>query len=88
MAKVDVGTQVAYTVAADYIAEVGADFDFRAVDDEVLAELNALAPLGVEVKRDGRVFADEGLEDTASRIDWRPLLKQIDVDAILSRHGR
>ncbi|MFD1712958.1 hypothetical protein ACFSBZ_00590 [Amnibacterium flavum] len=88
MAKVDVGTQVAYTVAADYIAEVGADFDFRAVDDEVLAELNSLAPVGIEVKRDGRVFADEGLEETARGLDWRPLLQRIDVDAILSRHGR
>ncbi|BDI22154.1 hypothetical protein [Herbiconiux sp. L3-i23] len=88
MAQVDLDTIVSYTVSADYIAEVGADFDTEAVDDEVLAELNRLAPMGVEVHRNGKVFADPDAVESARRVDWRGLLAQIDVDAILSRHGR
>lgn len=88
MAQIDIDRIVSYTVSADYIAEVGADFDTVAVDDAVLAELNRLAPMGVEVHRNGKVFADPGAVDTARAVDWTALLKQIDVDEILAEHGR
>ncbi|TQL54280.1 hypothetical protein [Subtercola boreus] len=85
MSQVDVGI-VSYTVSADYIAEVGADFDSEAVDDAVLAELNRLVPAGVVVHRNGRAFADESVAAEARQIDWDALLKQIDVNQILADH--
>jgi len=87
MAKIDVGT-VSYTVSADYYAEVGADFDTEAVDDQVLAQLNLLVPAGVVVHRNGTVSADEEVADDARAIDWPALLAQIDVDQILAENGR
>jgi hypothetical protein len=88
MAQVDIDKIVSYTVSADYIATVGADFDSEGVDDAVLAELNRLVPAGVVVHRNGKVFADEGAVDAAKSVDWNALLKQIDVDQILAEHGR
>lgn len=85
--QVQVGT-VAYTVSADYIATVGADFDSEAVDDAVLAELNRLLPDGVVVHRNGTAWADPEVADAAREIDWMRLLKTIDVDQILADHPR
>jgi hypothetical protein len=87
MAKVEVGI-VSYTVSADYYAEVGADFDTEAVDDQVLAQLNLLVPAGVVVHRNGMAYADEEVADEARAIDWPALLGQIDIDQILAEHGR
>ncbi|MDF2442066.1 MAG: hypothetical protein JWR01_269 [Subtercola sp.] len=85
MSQIDVGI-VSYTVSADYIAAVGADFDSEGVDDAVLAELNRLVPEGVVVHRNGRAFADESVAGEARKIDWDALLKRIDVNQILSEH--
>ena len=87
MSQVEVGT-VAYTVSADYFAEVGADFNSEAVDDAVLAELNKLVPMGVVVHRNGKAFADEDVAEVARQIDWAALLGRIDVDQILADHGK
>lgn len=83
MAQVEIAT-VPYTVSADYIATVGADFNSEAVDDAVLAQLNKLLPMGVVVHRNGKAFADEDVAEIARAIDWSDLLKQIDVDQILA----
>ncbi|WP_213816965.1 hypothetical protein [Glaciihabitans sp. dw_435] len=83
MAQVEIAT-VPYTVSADYIATVGADFNTEAVDDAVLAQLNKLVPMGVVVHRNGKAFADEDVVEIARAIDWSDLLKQIDVDQILA----
>jgi hypothetical protein len=88
MAQVDIDKVVAYTVSADYIATVGADFDAEGVDDAVLAELNRMVPAGVVVHRNGKVFADDSAVEAAKSVDWDALLKQIDVDQILAKHGR
>jgi hypothetical protein len=85
--QVEIAT-VPYTVSADYIATVGADFDTEAVDDAVLAKLNTLVPMGVVVHRNGKAYADADVADAAKNIDWTALLKQIDVDEILAEHGR
>ena len=85
MSQVDVGI-VSYTVSADFIATVGADFDSEGVDDAVLAELNTLVPEGVVVHRNGRAFADESVAEEARKIDWDALLKRIDVEQIMSEH--
>lgn len=87
MAQVEVGI-VSYTVSADYYATVGADFDTEAVDNEVLAELNKLVPMGVVVHRNGKAYADEDVAAVAQSLDWEALLKQIDVDQILADHAR
>ncbi|HWK92738.1 hypothetical protein ACFT5B_10465 [Luteimicrobium sp. NPDC057192] len=79
---------VAYTVSADYLASVGGDFDARGVDDAVLDRLNADLPEGVVVHRDGRVFATPELAATAREIDFDQLLADMDLDQILSEHGR
>ena len=79
---------VSYTLSADYVATIGADFDFEAVDDAILARLNELVPAGVSVQRDGRVFADAEAVEIAQAIDWEALLDSIDVDQILADHGR
>ncbi|PPF77939.1 hypothetical protein C5B96_14920 [Subtercola sp. Z020] len=85
MSQVDVGI-VSYTVSADFIATVGADFDSEAVDDAVLAQLNSMVPEGVVVHRNGRAFADESVADEARNIDWAALLKRIDVEQIMSEN--
>ncbi len=87
MSRIEIAL-VSYTLSADYIATVGADFDFEAVDDAILARLNELVPAGVTVERDGRAFADEDAAEVAQAIDWDALLAQIDVDQILADHGR
>lgn len=87
MPKIEI-TTVAYTVSADYLATVGADFNAAAIDDAVLARLNRLVPMGVVVHRNGKVFADADVAERARRIDWAGLLKQIDLDQILADNGR
>jgi hypothetical protein len=79
---------VDYTISADYLATVGADFDVKAADDQILAQLNALVPAGVVVHRNGKVFAEEDVTDEARGIDWAALLGTIDVDEILAGNGR
>ncbi len=87
MSQVDAGF-VSYTLSSDYYAQVGADFDTKAVDDAILAHLNRMLPVGIVVERNGRVLADEGKEIEARSIDWSALLKRIDVDQILADHAR
>ncbi|HEX3722733.1 MAG TPA: hypothetical protein VHV31_08065 [Nitrolancea sp.] len=87
MAQIEVGT-VSYTVSADFFARVGADFDTEAVDDDILAELNRLAPMGVTIERDGRVLADDDVAEAARSVDWDALLARIDIDQILADHAR
>ncbi|CAN5153710.1 hypothetical protein BH09ACT6_BH09ACT6_10020 [soil metagenome] len=87
MSQVDVGT-VSYTVSADYLATIGADFDTTAIDDAVLAELNRLLPTGVVVHRNGKAFAEENVAEAARNIDWDSYLKRIDLDQILADNPR
>ncbi len=81
-------TTIDYTVPAEVYARYGADFDTEAVNDAVLAELNAIVPEGVSVQRNGRVFAQEHAESVARELDWKQLLDRIDLDQILASHGR
>jgi hypothetical protein len=87
MSRIETGI-VSYTLSGDYFASVGADFDTEAVDDAILAELNRMLPAGIQVERSGKVFAEEDRADEARRIDWPALLRRVDVDQILSEHGR
>ena len=87
MSQTEIAT-VAYTLSADYLATVGADFDVEAVDDAILAALNALVPPGVTVHRNGKAYADDDAVEVARAIDWDELLSRIDVDQILADHGR
>ena len=64
MSRIETGI-VSYTLSGDYFATVGADFDTEAVDDAILAELNRMLPTGIEVERNGTVFADEDRADEA-----------------------
>ena len=67
---------VPYTLSADYLATVGADFDVEAVDDAILTRLNALVPAGVTVHRNGKAYAEEDAAESARSIDWDELLQQ------------
>ena len=87
MTQIEIAT-VGYTLSADYLATVGADFDVEAVDNAILAQLNELVPEGVVVHRNGKAFASEERADEARAIDWDALLATIDVDQILADHGR
>lgn len=87
MSQIEIAT-VPYTVSADYLATVGADFNAEAIDNAVLAKLNQLVPMGVVVHRNGKAFADEDVAERARQIDWAELLKQIDLDQILADNGR
>jgi len=87
MSQTEIAT-VAYTLSADYLATVGADFDVEAVDDAILAALNAFVPPGVTVHRNGKAYADDDAVEVARAIDWDELLSRIDVDQILADHGR
>ncbi|RKR76530.1 hypothetical protein [Frondihabitans australicus] len=84
---VEVG-YVSYTLSADYLATIGADFDSEAVDDAILQEVNRLAPYGVTMHRNGKAFADESQAEAARGIDWAEIMKRIDVDQILADHAR
>jgi hypothetical protein len=77
---------VSYTVSADRLATVGADFDAEAIDDAILAELNAKVGPAVRVERDGKVFADEDVADRARQLDWEALLGGIDIDQLIADH--
>ena len=77
-----------YTVPAEIYERYGADFDTEAVNNAVLAELNAIIPEGVTVQRNGKVFAEKQVEDVARGLDWKQLLGSIDLDQILAAHGR
>ena len=77
-----------YTVNADVYARYGADFDAEAVNDEILRILNAEAPAGVTIERSGKVLAEDSAIETARTFDWTSLLKRIDLDTILAKHGR
>lgn len=81
-------TTIDYTVPADVYARYGADFDTEAVNDAVLAELNAIVPEGVVVQRNGKVFAERHVEDVARELNWQQLIDSIDLDQILAAHGR
>lgn len=85
--RIEVG-YVSYTLNADYLATVGADFDTEAADDAILAEVNRLAPFGITVERNGKAFADESQAESARSVDWEAILKQIDIDQILADHAR
>ena len=77
---------VDYRVAADYYGDFAHEYDTEAIDAEVLAQLNILTPEGVSVAANGMVFATIEVADEAREIDWRELLDQIDVDAIMIKH--
>ena len=81
-------TTVNYTVPAEIYVEYGADFDTEAVDDAVLAELNARVPEGVTVRRNGTVVAESDVAQKARDLDWAALLKSIDLDQILAAHAK
>lgn len=81
-------TTIEYTVSAEVYANYGADFDTEAVNDAVLAELNAIVPEGVVVHRNGKVYAEKDVEDVARGLDWNQLLGHVDLDQILAAHGR
>ncbi|NNC11317.1 hypothetical protein HII28_05415 [Planctomonas sp. JC2975] len=81
-------TTIDYTVPADVYARYGADFDTEAVNNAVLAELNAIIPEGVVIQRNGKVFAEKDVEQVARDLDWKQLLDHIDLDQILAAHGR
>jgi hypothetical protein len=85
--RIEVG-YVSYTLNADYLATVGADFDTEAADDAILAEVNRLAPFGVTVERNGKAFADVSQAESAKSVDWEAILKRIDTDQILADHAR
>jgi hypothetical protein len=87
MSQIEIAT-VSYTLSADYLATIGADFDVEAVDNAILAQLNTLVPAGVVVHRNGKAFADEDAASDAASIDWTELLSRIDIDQILADHGR
>jgi hypothetical protein len=81
-------TVLNYTVNADVYARYGADFDTEAVNDEILRILNAEAPAGVTIERNGRVVAEDSAVEAARSTDWAALLKRIDLDTILAEHGK
>ncbi|MFB2555745.1 hypothetical protein [Herbiconiux liangxiaofengii] len=81
-------TVLNYTVNADVYARYGADFDPEAVNDEILRIVNAEAPAGVTVSRNGKVLAEDDAIEAARAFDWAGLLKRIDLDTILAEHGR
>ena len=75
-----------YTIPAEFYGGYAGHFDTDAINDEVLDELNAMLPRGVTVARNGMIFATIEAADEAREIDWRELLDQIDVDAIMIKH--
>jgi len=77
-----------YTVNADVYARYGADFDAEAVNDEILRIVNAAAPAGVTVERNGKVLAEDSAIRTAREFDWAGVLKRIDLDTIMAEHGK
>ena len=81
-------TVINYTVPAETYVEYGADFDTEAVDDAVLAELNARIPEGITVLRNGTVVAEHDQVAKARELDWDQLLASIDLDQILAAHAK
>lgn len=75
---------VSYTVTAERLSKVGADFDSAAIDDAILAELNAKVGPAVQVHRDGKIFADEDSAERAAQINWNELLEQVDIDQLIA----
>ena len=75
-----------YTIPAEFYGDFASDFDTVAINAEVLAKLNALLPDGVTIAANGMIFAEAEVADAAREIDYREVLDQIDVDAIMIKH--
>jgi hypothetical protein len=69
-----------------YAGDFADDFDWAAVDAEVVDALNAETPDGVTVTASGEVYAELPVADEAREIDWRSLIDSVDLDTILQRH--
>ena len=75
-----------YTIPAEFYGDFASDFDTVAINAEVLAKLNALLPDDVTIAANGMIFAEAEVADEAREIDYREVLDQIDVDAIIIKH--
>ena len=75
-----------YTIPAEFYGDYAGDFDTDAINAEILTKLNAMLPDGVTIAANGMIFAEVEMADEAREIDWRELLDQIDVDAIMIKH--
>ena len=75
-----------YTIPAEFYGDFASDFDTVAINAEVLAKLNALLPDGVTIAANGMIFAEAEVADAAREIDYREVLDQIEVDAIIIKH--
>ena len=75
-----------YTIPAEFYGDFASDFDTVAINAEVLAKLNALLPDGVTIAANGMIFAEAEVADEAREIDYREVLDQIEVDAIIIKH--
>ena len=73
-----------YTIPAEFYGDFASDFDTVAINAEVLAKLNALLPDGVTIAANGMIFAEAEVADAAREIDYREVLDQIEVDAIMA----
>ena len=75
-----------YTIPAEFYGDFASDFDTVAINAEVLAKLNALLPDGVTIAANGMISAEAEVADAAREIDYREVLDQIEVDAIIIKH--
>lgn len=75
-----------YTVPAEFFGDFASDFDTVAINAEVLAKLNALLPDDVTIAANGMIFVEAEAVDAAREIDYREVLDQIEVDAIIIKH--
>ena len=75
-----------YTIPAEFYGDFANDFDTVAINAEVLAKLNALLPDDVTIAANGMIFVEAEAVDAAREIDYREVLDQIDVDAIMIKH--
>ena len=75
-----------YTIPAEFYGDYAGDFDTDAINAEILTKLNAMLPDGVTIAANGMIFAEVEMADEAREIDYREVLDQIDVDAIMIKH--
>ena len=75
-----------YTIPTEYYGDSAADYNIDAINAAVCDAINAMLPEGVSLARNGMIYAEVEMADTAREINYRELLDQIDVASIVEQH--
>ena len=93
MTATELRINVDYRINRGYFSDYAAYYDIDAIDREILGQMNALLPDGVDMLSNGQVIVqlptgrlDDPALTAAAEIDFDELRESIDYDAIVTRY--